>query len=218
MARLVIENHQTFANEPLPLGISLNDAAGGEVVRLNGLARGTRLSPGSPLGAAGWLLSAVEIGKAMAYAPKDFVGAMDAAIELRSSSNELVDSQLVRLEWIAKPSEAWQARQEPKNAPVMQSLDSGEIASMLKRGNDLLKIGNVASARLVLHRAANAGNAQAAMTLGMTYDPRVLAELGVLGSVPDASQARAWYQKAADLGSIEAQRRIDQLARVYRRP
>ena len=82
----------------------------------------------------------------------------------------------------------------------------------------MLKIGNVASARLVLGRAANAGNAQAAMTLGMTYDPRVLAELGVLGSVPDASQARAWYQKAADLGSIEAQRRIDQLARVDRRP
>jgi TPR repeat protein len=52
----------------------------------------------------------------------------------------------------------------------------------------------------------------------MTYDPRVLAELGVLGFVPDASQARAWYQKAADLGSAEAQRRIDQLARVDRRP
>jgi hypothetical protein len=33
---------------------------------------------------------------------------------------------------------------------------------MLKRGNGLLKIGDIASARLVLRRAANAGNAQAA--------------------------------------------------------
>jgi hypothetical protein len=225
-ARLVVEGRQAFAADPLVLGISLNDAAGSEVIFLNGLVTGTRVSAGDRFGIAGWRLLAADLSNATAFAPNDFVGAMDTAIELRSSSNELIDHRFVRLEWIAKPSPGPQVLQEPKgepkqevqSAPMTQRLDPGEIAAMLRRGNDLLKIGNIASARLMLRRAADAGNAQAAVTLAMTYDPRRLAELGAVGSLPDVSLARAWYQKAADLGSTEARRRIDELDRANRQP
>jgi len=45
-ARLVIESQQTFANEPLPLGIAVKDGSGGEKITLVGFAAGTMLSAG----------------------------------------------------------------------------------------------------------------------------------------------------------------------------
>src|SRR5437016_1244569 len=81
--RLVVENRQAFANEPLALGIGLLGAIGGESVFFNGLVRGTHFSAGDPFGSTGWQLKASELGKVYAYAPNSFVGAMNAQIELR---------------------------------------------------------------------------------------------------------------------------------------
>ena len=52
-ARLVVEPQKGFANEPLPLGISLKDASGVETVTVGGLAQDTELSLGTSLGPAG---------------------------------------------------------------------------------------------------------------------------------------------------------------------
>jgi hypothetical protein len=217
-ARLIVESHKGFANEPIPLGVSLNAASGAETLTLVGLANGTKLSAGSPLGLTGWQMSAREVGNAMAYAPKDFVGVMDAAIDLRSPRDRLMDSQFVRLEWMPKkesrltPAVAPPRPEQPKPAqPAIQLLDPDELATLMKRGEDFLKNGDIASARLILRRAANAGHAQAALALGVTFDPRFLAEQGVLGFTPDLAQARAWYERAAELGSTEAARRLERL-------
>jgi TPR repeat protein len=64
----------------------------------------------------------------------------------------------------------------------------------------------------VLRRAANAGDARAAMTLAGTYDPVILEKLGVHGFVPDVAMARAWYEKAKKFGSAEAPQRLERLA------
>jgi len=69
----------------------------------------------------------------------------------------------------------------------------------------------VVTARTVLQRAAESGNANAAMALGATYDPTVLAKLGVVGIGADVEKARSWYQTAEKLGSPEARRRLDVL-------
>ena len=103
MPRLVIKAQKGFVNEPLPLGISINDASGQETVVLAGLAIGTTLSTGTPLGFTSWEMLAREVGNAFVYAPKDFVGVMVAATDLRSPSNWLIDSQIVRLEWRSPP-------------------------------------------------------------------------------------------------------------------
>jgi hypothetical protein len=101
--RLVVEGQKGFANEPLPLGVSLNGASGEERVTLAGLALGTSLSAGTPLGLTSWQMLARDVGNAFVYAPKDFAGVMDAAIDLRSASGDwLIDSQIVRLEWVQK--------------------------------------------------------------------------------------------------------------------
>ena len=103
--RLSVKNQKGFVNEPLPLGLSLNDGFGGEKVILAGLATGTSLSAGTPLGLTAWQMLAADVGNALVYAPKDFVGIMVAAIDLRSPGDWLMDSQIVRLEWIQRKEE-----------------------------------------------------------------------------------------------------------------
>jgi TPR repeat protein len=109
----------------------------------------------------------------------------------------------------------------PQAAPVAESiipadaihhLDPNEIASALTRGAALMASGDLAAARLVLRRAADAGDARAAMTLAETYDPAILEKLGVHGVVPDLARARGWYEKAKQFGATEATQRLELLA------
>lgn len=97
-----------------------------------------------------------------------------------------------------------------------QAVDPEEIAILLERGKAFVARGDLAAARLLLRRAAEAGDAQAALLLGSTFDPAALKQLEVLGAVGDAAQAQLWYQRAAELGSADAARRLDSLARGSR--
>jgi hypothetical protein len=113
----------------------------------------------------------------------------------------------------ARPNEAQKlppsAVPEPR---VLDFLKPEEIESLLKRGQDLIATGDISGGRLLLKRAAEAGDARASLALAGTFDAAVLATLGVLGVSPDAANARAWYTKAAEQGSPEAARRLRQLA------
>jgi hypothetical protein len=109
----------------------------------------------------------------------------------------------------------------PQAAPVAESiipadpihhLDPSEIASALRRGTALIASGDLAAARLVLRRAADAGDARSAMALAETYDPAILEKLGVHGVVPDLAKARGWYEKAKQFGATEATQRLELLA------
>ena len=95
--------------------------------------------------------------------------------------------------------------------PVSLSLGSDEIAMLLKRGKDAFSTGDLAAARLLLRRGAEAGSAEAALALGATFDPLVLRRLGAIGATPDPAQARQWYQKAVALGSTTASQPLAQL-------
>jgi hypothetical protein len=103
---------------------------------------------------------------------------------------------------------------EPKElseSPPQPLLNGEELSVLLKRGKDLFATGDLAAARLVLRRAAEANNAEAALALGATYDPLVLRQLKVYGFTPDAAMARSWYEKASELGSLAAPRRLEML-------
>ena len=110
----------------------------------------------------------------------------------------------------ALPSRAPAELMTPRDA--VHPLDSNEIASLLRRGDALIASGDFAAARLVLRRAADAGDARAAMTLAETYDPAILEKLGVHGVVPDLAKARGWYEKAKQFGATEAAQRLELLA------
>jgi hypothetical protein len=104
----------------------------------------------------------------------------------------------------------------PGPAPALRALeralDRDEISNLLRRGQELATQGDLAGARLLLRRAAEAGDAQAMQALGATYDSTVLARLRVIGVAPDDEKARAWYQRAAAAGAPDAGRRLEQLA------
>jgi hypothetical protein len=94
----------------------------------------------------------------------------------------------------------------------VRMLDPEEIKLLMKQGERLIAAGDVVTARTVFQRAAEAGDADAAMALGATYDPHVLAKLGVVGVSADVEQARSWYQRAETLGSRDARQWLDLLA------
>jgi hypothetical protein len=94
--------------------------------------------------------------------------------------------------------------------PPARRIGADEIANLLKRAKGLIAVGDIAPARLLLERAADAQEASAALLLAQTYDPAVLGALGMRSVTPDPAQARAWYQKAAQLGSPDAQQIIVQ--------
>src|SRR6185437_5960866 len=103
--RLVVENQRGFANEPLPLGISVKDSLGVEAVTVAGLANGIELSLGTSQGSTGWLVPARDLDKTFIGTPQDFVGVTDATITLRSPLGERLDRQLIRFEWLEKKQE-----------------------------------------------------------------------------------------------------------------
>jgi TPR repeat protein len=102
-------------------------------------------------------------------------------------------------------------RQPPAAAPPARRLEADELAALLKRARSLIAIGDIAAARLLLERAADAQEAGAALLLAQTYDPAVLGTPDARSITPDPAAARAWYQKAAQLGSRDAQQRLAQM-------
>src|SRR5947207_11203305 len=153
-ARLIVEGRQAFANEPLPLGVSIEGAAGGEFAMFTGLAAGTRFSLGAPFGGGGWRLPARDLTRAVAYAPHDFVGVMNTAIDLRTGNDALVDSQIMRLEWVPKRMGMDEPvrqprldREEVRSVAAVQALDPEELATLMRRGQDYMRTGDLAAAR-----------------------------------------------------------------------
>ena len=82
----------------------------------------------------------------------------------------------------------------------------------MRRARSLLAAGDIPSARLLLERAADAQEPNAAFLLAQTYDPVALGTQDARLISPDPAAARTWYERAAQLGSVEAQRRLGQLS------
>jgi TPR repeat protein len=102
--------------------------------------------------------------------------------------------------------------QEAPSKTSVRALGADEIKLLMKQGEQFAEVGDLVTARLLFQRAAEAGDATAATALGATYDPTVIERIGVVGISADVEKARFWYQKALNLGSSDAKRRLDLLA------
>ncbi|MCS3729462.1 hypothetical protein [Bradyrhizobium betae] len=103
------------------------------------------------------------------------------------------------------------AAQPAPPAPV-RTLDADTLTGLMTRARSMIGVGDIVAARLLLERAANASDAAAALLLAQTYDPTVLGTSDARSIIADASVARDWYQRAATLGSAEAQQRLARLS------
>jgi TPR repeat protein len=115
---------------------------------------------------------------------------------------------------VAAPPAATSTDLPDTNAPSAERrIDADELALLMKRAMNLLALGDIPPARLLLERAADAQEASAAFLLAQTYDPKVLGVSDIRTITPDPAAALAWYRKAAQLGSVDAQRRLPQIQR-----
>jgi hypothetical protein len=90
-------------------------------------------------------------------------------------------------------------------APSEPRTSAAETAALLSRGDSLFGVGDVASARLFYERAADAGDGQAALRLGETYDPTFLERAKLRAIQGDLKAAVFWYRRARELGVAEAE-------------
>jgi hypothetical protein len=95
---------------------------------------------------------------------------------------------------------------------------SEPIELLIGRSEKLVSEGNVEAARTLLQPAAQARDARAALAIGATYDPIILAILKAHGVAPDISLALDWYKKARDFGSLEAEQRLRSLTATFVEP
>jgi hypothetical protein len=207
--------------EPAPF-VTLQGRADGATALLTGLAAGMTSSMGSDVGAGAWPVPASDaaLSNTLVIPPTNFIG-VDLPAEL-----QLADGTIAR-RWpihadrpaatppVAALTPAVEAQRLAVTPPQRQS-DSEEIAILVKRGKGFIDNGDPAGARVMLRRAAESKNAEAALMLAATYDPVVLRELKVYGVAADIAMARTWYEKAEKLGSEEASRLLEILASATR--
>lgn len=89
---------------------------------------------------------------------------------------------------------------EPSAGFVIRSGESDRIEGLMAHGQKMIDVGYLAGARAYYRRAAEAGSGEAALAAGATYDPDIVARLGVQGIKPDRAEAAKWYASAAGLG------------------
>jgi len=214
--------HQTSLqpDQAWPLGLRITREVTGGTLVVKGLAAGTKLSVGRPSDTNGWELKADEIDGAVIIPPRGFAGSMELSVELQLAEGLVAERRSVHLEW-ARPPERNPTAIPLATAPTRpaeldelnpRKLDPDEVASLRRRGEEFFAARDVAAARLMLLRVAEAGDAGAALGLAKTYDPIALGDLGLRGTFADPAMARAWYEKAREFGSTEAQHRLDMLA------
>ncbi len=100
----------------------------------------------------------------------------------------------------------------PKAAP--QSSTSSSVTEpewYITRGDDMLKLGDIISARLFYEEAVGLGSAKAKKALAQTFDPIFFANTGVRGPRPDAKKAVTLYSEAAQAGDRDAENRLNLL-------
>jgi hypothetical protein len=161
-----------------------------------------------------WAMAKMQPADDPAETPDQAVTALAAA-----SPNELVAPS--RPSPIPAPSATIDVARPKTAAPIAPTTPEpgptisptrDEAASLFKRGRDLIAVGDIVGARMIFKHLADAGDAQASFMLASTFDAAVIATLKVVGVQADPAKARAWYERAAELGSSEAKQRLQQSA------
>jgi hypothetical protein len=187
----------------VPFSIALNSADPPlrSIITIQGLPKGTTLSDGRPYGEAEWTVRPDEIGDLRLRLPKSANGHANLRIALIAADGTPIASAATQLN----------VATDPKTALISQQDETRLIPDLIAHGQKMIDVGYLAGARGYFKRAAEAGSADAALALGMTYDPSFINDTGAQGIKGDWVKARAWYERARELGSQGAQRKLDEL-------
>jgi hypothetical protein len=101
-------------------------------------------------------------------------------------------------------------RTAPPPRPTASSPDDA-VRFALSQGDASFAGGELSVARFYYEQAAAAGNADAAVRMGETFDPAFLQRDQWRRVRGDPAAARFWYNRALGLGASEAKQRLDDL-------
>jgi hypothetical protein len=210
--------------DTIPLGVQIDGETVGLALEISGLPSGATISTGRPIPGGGWRILAADLRKAMIYLPTGFSGQIDLAVQLRLFDDTVVDRGSLHFEWLQtdpiESASTTAASESAANKALAVAASTDQNATntqrdpselLIGRSEKLVSEGSVEAARLLLQPAAEAQDARAAIALGATYDPTMLAKLQVHGVASDVSMAIDWYKKAQDFGSPEARQRLKSL-------
>jgi hypothetical protein len=180
-------------------------------VRIRGLPATVALSEGYAIAPGAWAVPLTGLSNLVIVLPVGVEGSSEVAISLVTMEGAVLAQAKTTL--VVAPARASpQATGSAGPAvPKLSGADRQRALALHAKGLEQLALGNVYAARKFFEHAAEAGLAQSAMAAAGTYDPVELAKLNVVGLQPDVEAARKWYEKARELGAIEASERIQRL-------
>jgi TPR repeat protein len=159
------------------------------------------LSGATQISSDTWFLSPGSAERLEIALPEWSTSVFEIAVTLRRT-NGLIAAQTKA--WIAVPP-------PPSRLPASPKIGDATARDLVARADRLLEKGDIVGARAIYQRAAELGEASAALALGATYDPNRLWSLGALGLVGNKQRAKQWYQRASELGHREAKARLSAL-------
>ena len=174
------------------------------IITIRGLPEGTSFSAGRPFGDTEWSLRPDETDNLRVTLPTGASGQRALNVAVVAADGSVITSAGTRLDIAA----------DPKMALISRPGDAARIAELIEHGRKMVDVGYFPGARAYFQRAAEAGSAEAAFSVGSTYDPSFIEEIGAQGIKPDTKQARVWYERAKALGHKDADAQIRALARA----
>jgi Bacterial SH3 domain len=173
------------------------------IITIRGLPDGTSFSAGRPFGETEWSLRPDEIGDLRVTLPSTASGQRSLSVDLVAADGSMIASAGTRLDIAA----------DPKAALISRPADTARIDELIAHGRKMVDVGYFPGARAYFQRAAEAGSADAALSVGKTYDPSFIEEIRAQGIKPDTRQARIWYERAKALGNKDADAQLKGLAK-----
>jgi hypothetical protein len=174
------------------------------IITIRGLPEGTSFSAGRPFGDTEWSLRPDETDNLRVTLPARASGQRALSIAVVAADGSVITSAGTRLDIAA----------DPKLALISRPGDTARIAELIEHGRKMVEVGYFPGARAYFQRAAEAGSAEAAFSIGATYDPSFIEEIEAQGIKPDTKQARIWYERAKALGHKDADAQISALAKA----
>jgi len=172
------------------------------IITIRGLPEGTSFSAGRPFGETEWSLRPDEISGLRLKLPAVASGRRALSVNVVAADGTMIASSSTRLD-IAP---------DPKAALILRPQDTARIDELMAHGRKMVDVGYFPGARAYFQRAAEAGSAEAAFSVGLSYDPSFIAEMGAQGIKPDVKQARIWYERAKALGYKDADAKLNALS------
>ncbi|MEZ5907470.1 MAG: hypothetical protein R3D31_01590 [Hyphomicrobiaceae bacterium] len=194
--------HSLTQGGQVPIGVLITPAAmmpPKAWLRISGTGASVTVPEGQRQVDGAWSVPADRIAAARLQAADAPPGKTQVTVELMTADGKRIAAATSIVTIVARP------------ATAVRKLSEEEAGALIRRGEVLFGLGDIAGARLLFQHAADGGSSRGALVLGETFDPNMLSRLGVIGVSPDVEQARRWYKRAVDLGASQAGERLKAL-------